>query len=81
MILPAGVAHKLAEDIEGGFEMVGSYPRGCSWDMCYGKEGEDDKARAVAEVRWLEKDPMYGDNGPVLWGRERLEKSDGRCEL
>lgn len=75
VVVPAGVAHRLLEDVEGGFEMVGSYPKGCSWDMCYGKGGEEKKAESVKDVKWLEKDPMYGDDGPVLWGRERLEKS------
>lgn len=80
VVVPAGVAHRLLKDREGGFEMVGSYPRGCSWDMCYGKAGEEQKAEAVGRVEWLEKDPMYGDDGPVLWSRERLEKS-GKSEL
>lgn len=73
VVLPAGVAHRLVEDVEGGFEMVGAYPRGCAWDMCFGREGEEGKAEAVGEVKWLDRDPMYGDDGPVLWGRERLE--------
>jgi uncharacterized protein YjlB len=75
VVVPAGVAHRLLEDVEGGFEMVGSYPEGCSWDMCYGKEGEDGKAAAVKDVKWLEKDPLYGDDGPVLWSKERLESA------
>ncbi|KAF9693194.1 hypothetical protein EKO04_008764 [Ascochyta lentis] len=75
VVVPAGVAHRLLEDVEGGFEMVGSYPKGCSWDMCYGKAGEEAKAEAVGKVKWLEKDPMYGDDGPVLWGKEKLEQS------
>ncbi|KAG8987638.1 hypothetical protein FRB94_001609 [Tulasnella sp. JGI-2019a] len=34
IIIPAGVAHRLVEDLEGGFEMVGSYPKGVvKWDM------------------------------------------------
>ncbi|KAJ4988424.1 hypothetical protein SVAN01_06041 [Stagonosporopsis vannaccii] len=75
VVVPAGVAHRLVKDVEGGFEMVGSYPRDCDWDMCYGKEGEEEKARAAAEVGRMEKDPMYGEDGPVLWGREKLERS------
>ena len=75
VVVPAGVAHRLMEDVEGGFEMVGSYPSGCSWDMCYGNAGEEGKAAAVKDVKWLEKDPMYGNDGPVLWSREKLEKS------
>lgn len=39
MVVPAGVAHRLLDDIEGGFNMVGSYEAGKSWDMCYGNEG------------------------------------------
>lgn len=82
IVVPAGVGHRLLEDIEGGFEMVGSYPEGCSWDMCYGKEGEEEKAKAVGEVGWFGKDPLYGDDGPVLWSREKLEgRSGGKSEL
>jgi uncharacterized protein YjlB len=74
IVVPAGVGHRLLEDTEGEFEMVGSYPEGCSWDMCYGKEGEEEKAKSVVGVKWLEKDPLYGEDGPVTWGRERLEE-------
>jgi uncharacterized protein YjlB len=82
LVLPAGVGHKMMEDLEGGFQMVGSYPKGCSWDMCYGKDGEEAKAQAVGKMEWLTKDPLYGDDGPVLWSREKLEKhSGGKSEL
>ncbi len=74
IILPAGVGHRLLEDVEGGFEMVGSYPIGCHWDMCYGKKGEESKAKAVANVAWFNKDPLYGDDGPVLWSNDELER-------
>lgn len=76
IVVPAGVGHRLLEDFGegGGFEMVGSYPKGCNWDMCYGREGEEEKAKNVAGVKWLEKDPLFGDDGPVLWSRERLEE-------
>jgi hypothetical protein len=42
--------------------------------MCYGKEGEEKKAEAVGKVEWLGKDPLYGDDGPVTWSKEKLEK-------
>ncbi|KAB2105262.1 hypothetical protein AG0111_0g6558 [Alternaria gaisen] len=74
IVVPAGVGHRLIEDVEGGFQMVGSYPKGCSWDMCYGKQGEEKKAEAVGNVEWLEKDPLYGNDGPVTWAKEKLEK-------
>jgi uncharacterized protein YjlB len=87
IVVPAGVGHRLLEDLskdgDGGFEMVGGYPVGCGWDMCYGKKGEEEKARNVARVKWLEKDPFYGEDGPVMWGKERLEKfvGGGKSEL
>jgi len=80
VVVPAGVAHRLLEDVSsggyGGFCMVGSYPKGCSWDMCYGSESEGDKAKAVAVVKWLERDPLYGEDGPALWGRKKLEQGE-----
>lgn len=67
MIVPAGVAHQLLDEMGGeGFEMVGSYPEGCQWDMCYGQEGEEVKVNAIKDLKWFTRDPIYGDNGPVL---------------
>ena len=66
IIVPAGVAHRLLEDVEGSFEMVGSYPKGKQWDMCYGKAGEEEKVEGIRSLGWFERDPIYGDEGPVL---------------
>lgn len=66
IVMPAGVAHRLLEDLEGGFEMVGAYPVGCQWDMCYGKKGEEGKIGGISKLGWFERDPVYGDQGPVL---------------
>lgn len=66
IVIPAGVGHRLLQDLDGGFEMVGSYPEGRSWDMCYGKAGEEDKVRAISNLGWFKKDPLYGDTGPAL---------------
>ena len=66
IIVPAGVGHRLLEDIEGGFEMIGSYPKGRHWDMCYGKEGEEEKIKDIEHLRWFHRDPVYGDEGPTL---------------
>jgi uncharacterized protein YjlB len=74
ILVPAGVSHRLTEDLQGGFQMVGSYPKGCSWDMCYGKAGEEDNVQAVKDVKWLEKDPLYGDDGPATWKEEELKQ-------
>lgn len=65
MIVPAGVAHRLLDD-QGGFEMVGSYPPGKPWDMCYGMEGEEHKVDGIKALRWFSKDPIFGDQGPCL---------------
>ncbi|KAK1853685.1 hypothetical protein CCHR01_03677 [Colletotrichum chrysophilum] len=66
IVVPAGVSHRLLEDIDGRFEMVGSYPAGCHWDMCYGKKGEESKVATISKLKWFGKDPVYGDSGPVL---------------
>lgn len=54
------------KDIEGDFEMVGSYPlKAEKWDMCYGHDHEnvDEKIR---KLRWFERDPLYGNEGPAI---------------
>jgi uncharacterized protein YjlB len=66
LVIPAGVAHKLLEDLEGGFEMVGCYPPEKQWDMCYGKKGEEGKVEGIKNMGWFERDPVYGEKGPVL---------------
>ena len=66
IVMPAGVAHRLLEDLDGGFLMVGSYPVGCGWDMCYGKKGEEGKVGKIRDLSWFRRDPVYGDEGPVL---------------
>lgn len=66
VIVPAGVGHRLLEDQGGGFEMVGSYPTGFSWDMCYGKKGEENKVKGIEKLAWFDKDPIYGEMGPAV---------------
>ncbi|KAJ9663012.1 hypothetical protein H2198_001004 [Neophaeococcomyces mojaviensis] len=65
VVVPAGVSHRLLEDY-GEFQMVGSYPIGKDWDMCYGKAGEEDKVKGIASLGWFQKDPVYGEKGPSL---------------
>lgn len=50
IIVSAGVAHRLVEDLTGAFNMIGSYPRGKSWDMCDLKEGEEEKVKGIARL-------------------------------
>lgn len=68
VVVPAGVAHRLMEEVGGkGFEMVGCYPKGGkAWDMCYGRHGEEDVEERIGALGWFERDPVYGDQGPVL---------------
>lgn len=66
IIVPAGVGHRQLEDLDGGFEMVGCYPVGKNWDMCYGKEGEEGKIGKIKDLGWFERDPIYGEGGPVV---------------
>lgn len=72
MIVPAGVGHALLKDL-GGFEMVGSYPVGCErWDMCTGEDGVREKGECWERIKglgWFDRDPIYGDAGPVLDSR------------
>jgi uncharacterized protein YjlB len=65
IIVPAGVGYRLLDDFNCDFEMVGSYPRGKSWEICYGKQGEE-KVKGIARLGRFEKDPLYRDDGPVL---------------
>lgn len=65
VIVPAGVGHRLLEDY-GGFQMVGSYPTGYNWDMCYGSDAEKAKVEAITKLGWFKRDPVYGDDGPSL---------------
>ncbi|KAI6038647.1 RmlC-like cupin domain-containing protein [Pisolithus marmoratus] len=66
VIVPAGVAHKLLEELDGDFLMVGSYPVGKDWDMCYGRPDEQDKIQKIKDLGWFSRDPIYGSEGPVL---------------
>ncbi|KAK2871822.1 hypothetical protein FQN49_002798 [Arthroderma sp. PD_2] len=66
MIVPAGVSHRLLEDVDGDFTMVGAYPPGKQWDMCYGKAEDDEQMATIRSLGWFDKDPIYGDSGPVF---------------
>jgi uncharacterized protein YjlB len=67
IVVPAGVAHRLLEE-RGDFSMVGSYPGGKSWDMCYGRSNEAQKVKNIQDLEWFAKDPIYGDKGPAIDG-------------
>jgi uncharacterized protein YjlB len=34
--------------------------------MCYGRAGEEEKVGNIKGLEWFARDPVYGDEGPVL---------------
>ena len=69
VVIPAGVSHKCVS-ASGDFRVVGAYPRGQSWDMNYGNEGERPQTdKNIASVPNPDTDPVYGERGPLkeLW--------------
>lgn len=66
VVIPAGVAHRLMEDLEGGFQMVGCYPKGLNWDMAYGTKEEEERIKGIEALGWFERDPVYGEDGPAV---------------
>ncbi|HLU49376.1 MAG TPA: hypothetical protein VK116_14870, partial [Planctomycetota bacterium] len=66
VVIPAGVAHKNLR-ASRDFEVVGAYPDGQSYDMCYGKPGERPRAdESIARVPLPEADPLFGRDGPLI---------------
>ena len=66
IVIPAGVSHKNLS-AEGNLVVVGAYPQGQSYDMCYGKREERPEAdRRIVGVPLPESDPLYGPDGPLL---------------
>jgi uncharacterized protein YjlB len=65
-VIPAGVAHICLES-SSDFRIVGAYPLGQRWDMCYGKPGERPAAdQNIAAVPNPKKDPVGGGGGVLL---------------
>jgi uncharacterized protein YjlB len=70
VIIPAGVAHK-RHGASQDFAVIGAYPVGQHWDMCYGRpEERADAERNILRVPLPKSDPVYGPQGPLLerWG-------------
>jgi uncharacterized protein YjlB len=65
IVIPAGVAHKNLGS-ERNFVVVGAYPHGHQYDMCYGKRGERPAAdRNIVSLPIPDSDPLYGSDGPL----------------
>ncbi len=66
IVLPAGVAHRNVESTKD-FTVVGAYPDGKEYDMCYGKPDEHPQVdENISKVPLPRTDPLYGANGPLL---------------
>jgi uncharacterized protein YjlB len=65
IIIPAGVGHK-GLDASPDLGIVGAYPAGTGPDLCRGLEEERPAClRAIARVAVPDRDPLYGDRGPL----------------
>lgn len=66
IIIPAGVAHKNL-GASRDFRVVGAYPLGQGWDMCFGEPGERPQAdHNIVGVPLPKADPVYGPDGPLF---------------
>ncbi len=64
VVIPAIVAHKNLDFHNLG--VVGAYDRGHKWDMNYGSGQEREKPLETYRVPKPDKDPVYGDRGPLV---------------
>jgi uncharacterized protein YjlB len=65
VVIPAGVGHQNL----GGANLlvVGAYPQGQRWDLCYGKPEERPRVlRNIERVPLPATDPVYGTDGPLV---------------
>jgi uncharacterized protein YjlB len=66
VIIPAGVGHRNVE-ASRDFRVIGAYPRGQVWDVCYGESGERPRSdENIARVSLPTADPVFGRHGPLL---------------
>jgi uncharacterized protein YjlB len=67
VVIPAGVGH-CNEGSDGGFSVVGAYPRGQeSYDLRTGEEYErPDVMENIRNVTLPESDPLFGEKGSLL---------------
>lgn len=66
VVIPAGVGHQNLGSTPD-LLVVGAYPDGQSWDLCYGKSGERPRVLSnIARVPLPTSDPVYGKRGPLL---------------
>ena len=69
VIIPAGVPHRLLRDLGRNLEVVESYPKGVrveSDSRRLGSRPPQSQLYSIASLAWFTRDPIYGDQGPVL---------------
>lgn len=65
-VLPAGTGHKLLESTDD-FQVVGAYPGGVQPNKKLGKPDERPNVlEEILDTPLPQKDPVYGDDGPVI---------------
>jgi uncharacterized protein YjlB len=66
LVLPAGTGHQNL-GATADFLVVGAYPPGPDWDLCYGRADERPRVlRNIASVPLPNSDPVHGPTGPLL---------------
>ncbi len=66
IVLPAGTGHKKLSS-RGVLGIVGAYPAGQHPDMCTPLLSSPQRqAAAIARVTLPQRDPFYGEGGPLL---------------
>lgn len=73
VVIPAGGGHQNLGS-SGDLLVVGAYPRGQDWDLCYGEP--DERPRVLANIERVPLppgDPVYGAEGPLVrhWSKGR----------
>ncbi|MEY2761078.1 MAG: hypothetical protein RLZZ96_978 [Bacteroidota bacterium] len=67
IILPAGVGH-FSVDNSTDYQFVGGYPNGADWNLKFSlkKENSASILAEIANIPLPEKDPIFGENGPLF---------------
>lgn len=66
VVLPAGTGHH-GLSTSSDFLLIGAYPPTGTYDLCLASQTEHAKAlQAIPEVPLPEKDPIFGQDGPLL---------------
>jgi uncharacterized protein YjlB len=66
VVIPAGVGHQNLGS-SPDLLVVGAYPGGADWDLCYGRPEERPRVlENIARVPLPAADPLHGEDGPLV---------------